>query len=47
MHISIHQKVIASVVGILIVLGMFLFSWLLALLAALVMVPLYVKILTA
>ncbi|WP_226482458.1 hypothetical protein [Natrinema amylolyticum] len=47
MHVDIHQKLIASVVGILIILGMSLFSWLLAFLAALVMVPFYVKVLTA
>ncbi|MDS0475910.1 hypothetical protein [Natrinema sp. 1APR25-10V2] len=48
MYIDLRQKVIASVVGVVFVLGaLVLFPWWLALLVFFAMVPFYMKILTA
>jgi hypothetical protein len=47
MHVDLRGKVLVSVVGALVVLGLFLFSWVLGLLAGLILLPFYVKVLTA
>ena len=48
MYIDLREKALASIVGMLFVLGAFvLFTWWLALLVAFVIAPFYMKVLTA
>ncbi|MGQ3412559.1 hypothetical protein [Natrinema versiforme] len=48
MYIDLRQKVLASVIGVLFVVGAFvLFSWWLALLVFFVILPFFMKVLTA
>ncbi|ELY64932.1 hypothetical protein [Natrinema versiforme] len=48
MYIDLHQKVVASVIGVLFVVGAFvLATWWLALVVFFVMAPFFLKVLTA
>ncbi|WP_226005080.1 hypothetical protein [Natrinema salinisoli] len=48
MHITLREKVIALIVGVMFVVGaLALFSWVVAFFVFLVMVPFYAKILPA
>ncbi|WP_222920280.1 hypothetical protein [Natrinema sp. SYSU A 869] len=48
MYIDLRQKVIASIIGVLFVVGaLVLFPWWVALFVFLVIVPFYMKVLTA